>query len=106
TRALADQSRTIRVPVHMIEQFNQLGYATSVLQQQLGRDPSAEELGEALEISAARVREIRRSQMQPTSLDSLVGEGLDTTVEDFVEDPDAVVAEDAALRMDLHRSEE
>src|SRR5581483_9517653 len=102
TRAIADQGRTIRVPVHMVEQFNRLGHATAELQQSLGREPTAEELAAALEIPAARVREIARSHVQPVSLDLGVGEDQDTAIEELLADPDAEVADDAAIRMDLH----
>ena len=97
TRALADQSRTIRIPVHMIETLNQLTYASRFLVQELGREPTVEELAEQLEIPVARVRMLKKIAMQPVSIDSPVGEEEDSHVGDFIEDRSAVSPLDSVI---------
>jgi RNA polymerase primary sigma factor len=101
-RAISDQGRTIRIPVHMGELMNKLGRATSHLQQELGREPTFEELGAMMEVSAERIREITNSMPQPISLDTPVGDDQNTLLSDFVEDHNAAVLEDAGVRADLH----
>lgn len=86
TRALADQARTIRIPVHMVETMNKLTQASRRLQQELGREPSLEELGKVMHMSPERINEIRQMCMEPVSLESPVGEEDDSHLGDFIED--------------------
>ena len=99
TRALADHARTIRIPVHMVETINRMMRAMGRLQQELGREPTMEEIGEAIEVSAARVREMMAMLPQPMSLDTPVGDEQDTQLGDFVEDENAINLEDSAQRL-------
>jgi RNA polymerase primary sigma factor len=100
TRAIADQARTIRVPVHMFETINKLGRVRRQLQQDLGREPTDEEIGAELEISAERVREIQQISQNPVSLETPIGEEDDSNLGDFVHDGEAILpAEAAALTM-------
>ena len=96
TRAIADQARTIRIPVHMVETINKLVRTQRQLLQELGREPTAEEVGAVMEMPAERVREIIKFSQEPVSLESPVGEEDDSNLGDFIEDPDAVVPIDAA----------
>ena len=96
TRSLADQSRTIRVPVHMVETINKLARAQRSLMQDLGREPSIEEIAGEMEMEPERVSELRRIAMDPVSLETPLGEEGDSTLGDFVEDPDAEVPVEAA----------
>ena len=96
TRAIADQARTIRIPVHMVETINKLVHTQRQLLQERGREPTAEEIGEVMELPAERVREIIKFSQEPVSLESPVGEEEDSSLGDFIEDPDAVVPLDAA----------
>jgi RNA polymerase primary sigma factor len=96
TRALADQARTIRVPVHMVETINKLARAQRVLMQDLGREPTIEEISLEMEIDPARVSELRRIAQDPVSLETPLGEEEDSTLGDFVEDHDAEVPVEAA----------
>lgn len=89
TRALADQGRTIRVPVHMVETINKLAAVQRALSQELGREPTIEEIAVDLELEPAKVFELRRIAQDPLSLESPLGEEDDTTLGDFVEDHDA-----------------
>ena len=89
TRALADQARTIRIPVHMIETLNQIGYASRFLLQEMGREPTIEELAEQLELPISKVRMLRKISMQPISLEAPVGEDGDAELGDFIEDRDS-----------------
>ena len=86
TRALADQARTIRIPVHMVETMNKLTQTSRKLQQDLGREPTTEELAEVMRLSPERVNEIRQMCMEPVSLESPVGEEDDSHLGDFIED--------------------
>jgi RNA polymerase primary sigma factor len=96
TRALADQARTIRIPVHMIEVINRQGRVSRLLLQELGREPSEEELGEEMGISPERVREVIRFAQSPISLETPIGEEEDSHLGDFVEDREAISPSDAA----------
>ncbi len=96
TRALADQSRTIRVPVHMVETINTLVRTQRALVQDLGREPTVEEVAAELEMTPDRVTELRRIAQDPVSLETPLGEEENSTLGDFVEDTDAVVPVDAA----------
>ena len=86
TRALADQGRTIRVPVHMVETINKLAAVQRALNQELGREPTIEEIAVDLELEPAKVSELRRIAQEPVSLEAPLGEEDDTTLGDFVED--------------------
>jgi RNA polymerase primary sigma factor len=96
TRAMADQARTIRVPVHMVEQINALTRAQRQLLQEKGHEPTAEETGVVMGLSAEKVREILRIGQEPLSLQTPIGEDGDALLADFLEDTDAVVPLDAA----------
>ena len=89
TRALADQGRTIRVPVHMVETINKLAAVQRGLSQELGREPTIEEIATDLELEPAKVTELRRIAQDPLSLETPLGEEEDSTLGDFVPDPDA-----------------
>jgi len=89
TRALADQGRTIRVPVHMVETINKLAAVQRSLSQELGREPTIEEIAVDLELEPAKVTELRRIAQDPLSLESPLGEEDDSTLADFVPDTDA-----------------
>lgn len=95
TRAIADQGRTIRIPVHMVETINKLARTQRQLHQTLGREPTTEELAEALELSTERVAHVQRISQEPVSLQAPIGEE-DSDLGDFVEDADAVAPMDAA----------
>jgi RNA polymerase primary sigma factor len=94
-RAMADQARTIRIPVHTVEAINKLGRIQRELLQDLGREPTPEELARELDITPERVWEIRQYAREPISLDQTIGDEGDSELGDFLEDPDAVVAVDA-----------
>ena len=96
TRAIADQARTIRVPVHMVETINKLVRVQRQLLQDLGRDPTPEEIGAEMDMSAERVREIQKISQEPVSLETPIGEEEDSQLGDFIEDSQAVVPPDAA----------
>lgn len=96
TRAIADQARTIRIPVHMVETINKLIRVQRNLLQDLGREPTPEEIGERMEMTAERVREILKISQEPVSLETPIGEEEDSQLGDFIEDGEAVVPADAA----------
>lgn len=96
TRAIADQARTIRIPVHMVETINKLVRVQRQLLQDLGRDPTPEEIGKEMDMSADRVREIQKISQEPVSLETPIGEEEDSQLGDFIEDSQAVVPPDAA----------
>ena len=96
TRAIADQARTIRIPVHMVETINKLVRIQRQLLQDLGRDPTPEEIGLELDLSPEKVLEIQKISQEPVSLDTPIGEENDSHLGDFIEDSDAVVPIDAA----------
>ena len=96
TRAIADQARTIRIPVHMVETINKLVRVQRQLLQDLGRDPTPEEIGAEMDMSANRVREIQKISQEPVSLETPIGEEEDSQLGDFIEDAQAVVPADAA----------
>ena len=103
TRALADQGRTIRIPVHMVETINRLVKTTGHLTQRLGREPTPDEIGRVMEITADRVREIQRIAPEPLSLETPIGEEEDSHLADFVEDRDSLAPIDAAARLVLRQ---
>ncbi|MDU2590701.1 MAG: RNA polymerase sigma factor RpoD, partial [Atopobium sp.] len=96
TRAIADQARTIRIPVHMVETINKLIRVQRQLLQDLGRDPSPEEIGAEMGMSPDRVREIQKISQEPVSLETPIGEEEDSQLGDFIEDSSAVAPPDAA----------
>ncbi|HEV2659218.1 MAG TPA: RNA polymerase sigma factor RpoD [Ktedonobacteraceae bacterium] len=96
TRAIADQARTIRIPVHMVETINRLIRISRRLLQDLGREPTSEEIAEQMEISAEKVREIIKVSQEPVSLETPIGEEDDSHLGDFLEDHTALAPADAA----------
>jgi RNA polymerase primary sigma factor len=101
TRAIADQARTIRIPVHMVETINRLIRTSRRLQQELGREPSSEEIARAMELAPERVREILKISQDPVSLEMPIGEEEDSNLGDFIEDQKALPPADAASRQML-----
>jgi RNA polymerase primary sigma factor len=98
TRAIADQARTIRIPVHMVETMNKVLRIQRQMLQELGREPSVEEVAAKVEMTPDRVREIQRIAQEPVSLETPVGEEDDSFLGDFVEDPAAIAPATAAAR--------
>ena len=98
TRAIADQARTIRIPVHMVETINRLIRTSRRLQQELGREPTSEEIGVEMELDADRVREIIKISQEPVSLEMPIGEEEDSSLGDFIEDNKILAPADAASR--------
>ena len=96
TRAIADQARTIRIPVHMVETINRLIRVSRQLLQELGRDPTPEEIAKAMDISVERVRGIQKIAQEPVSLETPIGEEEDSHLGDFIEDEDAPAPAEAA----------
>ncbi|EEB35580.1 RNA polymerase sigma factor RpoD [Anaerococcus hydrogenalis DSM 7454] len=96
TRAIADQARTIRIPVHMVETINKLVRIQRQLVQDLGRDPSNEEIAEQMGIEVEKVQEIRKIAQEPVSLETPIGEEEDSHLGDFIEDDTAINPDDAA----------
>ena len=101
TRAIADQARTIRVPVHMIEIINKLAKCVRRLVQELGREPTSEELAERLDMSVERVRQARKIAQTPISFETPIGEEEDAHLGDFIEDKAVVSPSDAAISLSL-----
>ena len=99
TRAIADQARTIRIPVHMVETISKVKKVSSQLLHETGHDPSAEEIAEKLNMPAERVREIMRIAQDPVSLETPIGEEEDSHLGDFIPDDDAPAPADAASLM-------
>jgi RNA polymerase primary sigma factor len=98
TRAIADQARTIRIPVHMVETINKVVWAQRQLLQELGREPNAEEVAGRVDFSIERVREIQRINQDTVSLEQPMGDEDDFSLSDLIEDREAVVPDDAAAR--------
>ena len=96
TRAIADQARTIRIPVHMVETINKLVRVQRQLVQELGRDPSPEEIGNEMNLDVERVREIMKIAQEPVSLETPIGEEEDSHLGDFIPDEDVLAPADAA----------
>ncbi|MGH9080807.1 MAG: RNA polymerase sigma factor RpoD [Acidimicrobiales bacterium] len=101
SRAIADQARTIRIPVHMVETINKVVWAQRQLLQELGREPSSEEVAGRVEFSIERVREIQRINQDTVSLEQPMGDEDDFSLSDLIEDREAVVPDDAAARIML-----
>ena len=96
TRAIADQARTIRIPVHMVETINKLIRVQRQLLQDLGREPTPEEIGKEMELTPAKVREIQKIAQEPVSLETPIGEEDDSHLGDFIEDQEAISPSDHA----------
>lgn len=96
TRAIADQARTIRIPVHMVETINKLIRVSRQLLQDLGREPTPEEIAKEMDLSVEKVREIMKIAQEPVSLETPIGEEDDSHLGDFIEDQDALAPSDAA----------
>ena len=96
TRAIADQARTIRIPVHMVETINKLIRVSSQLLQELGREPTPEEIAEEMDMPVDRVREILKISQEPVSLETPIGEEEDSHLGDFIQDDNVPVPADAA----------
>jgi len=104
TRAIADQARTIRIPVHMIETINKLTRTSRSLVQELGREPTAEEIGERMDLSATKVRKIMKIAQEPISLETPIGEEEDSHLGDFIEDKNAISPIDSVVDSNLRDS--
>jgi RNA polymerase primary sigma factor len=106
TRAIADQARTIRIPVHMVETINRLMRESRRMLQELGREPSDEELSKALQIPVEKVRSIRKTSLEPVSLETPVGQEEDSQLGDFIEDSKVLAPSDAASHQMLREQVE
>jgi RNA polymerase primary sigma factor len=96
TRAIADQARTIRIPVHMVETINRLIRASRRLQQELGREPTSDEIALDMGLSSDKIRDIMKISQEPVSLEMPIGEEEDSNLGDFIEDSKALAPSDAA----------
>lgn len=101
TRAIADQARTIRIPVHMVETINKLIRVSRQLLQEMGREPTPEEIAKEMDVSSERIREIMKIAQEPVSLETPIGEEEDSHLGDFIEDTDVPAPSDAASFMIL-----
>ena len=101
TRAIADQARTIRIPVHMIETINKLIRTSRQLVQELGREPTSEEIAKRMDIPVAKVRKVLKIAQEPISLETPIGEEEDSHLGDFIEDHQAVSPSDAVISVNL-----
>ena len=106
TRAIADQARTIRVPVHMIETINRVNRTSRGLVQELGHEPTSEEIAKRTDLSADKVRQVRKVAQEPISLDTPIGEEEDRHLGDFIEDPQAVSPAEAVIAHTLQEQTE
>jgi len=104
TRAIADQARTIRIPVHMIETINKLTRTSRSLVQELGREPTAEEIGQRMDLPASKVRKIMKIAQEPISLETPIGEEEDSHLGDFIEDKNATSPMDSVIFTNLKDS--
>ncbi|MGM9637591.1 MAG: RNA polymerase sigma factor RpoD [Eubacteriales bacterium] len=102
SRAVADQARTIRIPVHMVETIHRLSKVSRRLNQELGREPTVDELSEAMNLTPEKVREIMRVAMDPVSLETPIGEEEDSHLGDFIQDDSAPAPADSVFRTMLH----
>ena len=101
TRAIADQARTIRIPVHMIETINKLIRTSRALVQELGREPTSEEIARRMDIPVAKVRKVLKIAQEPISLETPIGEEEDSHLGDFIEDRNVVSPADAVINLNL-----
>ena len=106
TRAIADQARTIRIPVHMIETINKLIRTSRALVQELGREPSSEEIADRMDIPVAKVRKVLKIAQEPISLETPIGEEEDSHLGDFIEDRQEVSPADAVINLNLKEQTE
>ena len=106
TRAIADQARTIRIPVHMVETINKLVRVSRRLVQEYGREPTSDEIGQGMDIPSERVREIVKVSQEPVSLETPIGEEEDSHLGDFLEDATALAPADAASQQLLKEAVE
>src|SRR5207248_10102536 len=104
TRAIADQARTIRIPVHMIETINKLIRTSRYLVQEYGREPTPEEIAEKMELPLDKVRKVLKIAKEPLSLETPVGEEEDSHLGDFIQDPNVVLPIDAAIQSNLRET--
>jgi RNA polymerase primary sigma factor len=101
TRAIADQARTIRIPVHMNEIINKLNRTSRTLVQEMGREPSLEEIAEKMGMSLDKVQRVFKMAKRPISLETPVGEEEDSRLEDFIEDKEVISPQDAAISSNM-----
>jgi len=106
TRAIADQARTIRIPVHMIETINKLIRTSRQLVQELGREPTTEEIGKRMELPVFKVRKVRKIAQEPISLETPIGEEEDSHLGDFIEDKAIISPLDAVINLNLKEQTE
>jgi RNA polymerase primary sigma factor len=106
TRAIADQARTIRIPVHMIETINKLIRTSRALVQELGREPTSEEIAQRMDIPVAKVRKVLKIAQEPISLETPIGEEEDSHLGDFIEDRQVVSPADAVINLNLKEQTE
>jgi RNA polymerase primary sigma factor len=106
TRAIADQARTIRIPVHMIETINKLIRTSRALVQELGREPTSEEIARRMDIPVSKVRKVLKIAQEPISLETPIGEEEDSHLGDFIEDRSAVSPSDAVINLNLREQTE
>ena len=106
TRAIADQARTIRIPVHMIETINKLIRTSRALVQELGREPTSEEIARRMDIPVSKVRKVLKIAQEPISLETPIGEEEDSHLGDFIEDRTAVSPSDAVINLNLREQTE
>ena len=106
TRAIADQARTIRIPVHMIETINKLIRTSRALVQELGREPTSEEIAQRMDIPVAKVRKVLKIAQEPISLETPIGEEEDSHLGDFIEDRQEVSPADAVINLNLKEQTE
>jgi RNA polymerase primary sigma factor len=104
TRAIADQARTIRVPVHMIEVINKLTRSTRQLVQELGREPTSEELAKRMDVTVEKVRQTRKIAQTPISFETPIGEEEEAHLGDFIEDKAVASPSETAIRMSLQEN--
>jgi RNA polymerase primary sigma factor len=104
TRAIADQARTIRIPVHMIEAINKLNRTSRNLVQEMGREPTLEEIAERMEVPLERLQKVLRIARRPISLETPIGEEGDSRLEDFIEDKEVISPQDAVMRSKLAKA--
>jgi RNA polymerase primary sigma factor len=106
TRAIADQARTIRIPVHMIETINKLIRTSRSLVQELGREPTSEEIAKRMDIPVSKVRKVLKIAQEPISLETPIGEEEDSHLGDFIEDRGVVSPSDAVINLNLREQTE
>jgi RNA polymerase primary sigma factor len=106
TRAIADQARTIRIPVHMIETINKLIRTSRALVQELGREPTSEEIAKRMDIPVAKVRKVLKIAQEPISLETPIGEEEDSHLGDFIEDRNIVSPAEAVINLNLKEQTE